>query len=393
MTKSKSSISNFPVNNTMDERLLDQMLQDAHGEVPYNMTNDYMFRAVLQSNNKVLRGLICSLLHLEESEVQSVEITNPVILGEAIDDKEIRLDINVRLNNKSMINLEMQVANKLNWQNRSLIYLSRSFDNLNRGHDYLDVQPAIHIGFLDYTLFQEQPEFYATYKLMNMKNHNIYSDNFVLSVVDLSRIDLATGEDKKYYIDAWAKLFKATTWEEIKKMAATNEYLQEASKSIFQFNTDEQMRKLCRDRVEYYQDLHNYERAITQKDTVIAELQGTITDLHGTIAEQNATIADLRRTIAEQNATITDLRNTIAEQNTTITDLRDTIAEQNATLAGLTDTITDQSTVISGQNVRVTDLHSAIDKLNTVGTQQYSVISDLHAMVQRLLDEQEKNKK
>lgn len=379
MTKDKSSISNFPINSIMDEKQLNQMLQDAHGEVPYNMTNDYMFRAVLQSNNKVLRGLICSLLHLEESEVQSVEITNPVILGKAIDDKEIRLDINVRLNNMSIINLEMQVANKLNWQNRSLIYLSRSFDNLNRGHDYLDVQPAIHIGFLDYTLFQEQPEFYATYKLMNMKNHNIYSDNFVLSVVDLSRIDLAMGEDKKYYIDAWAKLFKATTWEEIKKMAATNEYLQEASRSIFQFNTDEQMRKLCRDRVEYYQDLHNYERAITQKDTVIAELQGTITDL--------------RRTIAEQNTTITDLRQTIAEQNATITDLRNTIAEQNITLTGLTDTITDQSTVISGQNVRVTDLHSAIDKLNTVGTQQYSVIADLHAMVQKLLDEQEKNRK
>ena len=77
-------------------------------------------------------------------------------------------------------------------------------------------------------------------------------------------------------------------------MAATNEYLQEASRSIFQFNTDEQMRKLCRDRVEYYQDLHNYERAITQKDTVIAELQGTITDLRRTIAEQNTTITDLR---------------------------------------------------------------------------------------------------
>lgn len=286
MTKDKSSVPNRSVNNIMDESLLAQMLQDAQGEVPYNMTNDYMFRAVLQSNNKVLRGLICSLLHLEESEIHSVEITNPIILGEAIDDKEIRLDINVRLNNKSIINLEMQVANKLNWQNRSLIYLSRSFDNLNRGHDYLDVQPAIHIGFLDYTLFQEQPEFYATYKLMNMKNHTVYSDNFVLSVVDLSRTDLATGEDKKYYIDAWAKLFKATTWEEIKKMAATNEYLQEASKSIFQFNTDEQMRKLCRDRVEYYQDLHNYERAISQRDTVIA-------DLRQTIEEQRDTISDL----------------------------------------------------------------------------------------------------
>lgn len=332
MTNDTSFFSGFSADSVIPSDLLTKGLRDAHGKVLYNMTNDYMFRAVLQSNNKVLRGLICSLLHLKESEVRSVEITNPIILGEAIDDKEIRLDINVRLNNRSVINLEMQVANQLNWQNRSLIYLSRSFDNLNRGHDYLDVQPAIHIGFLDYTLFQEQPEFYATYKMMNVKNHHIYSGNFVLSVVDLSRIDLATGEDKKYHIDAWAKLFKATTWEEIKKMAATNEYLQEASKSIFQFNTDEQIRKMCRDRVEYYQDIHNYERAIAQRDTVIAELQATI---------------------AEQNTTIKDLRNMLEEQNTTIKDLRNTIAE-----------------------------------LSAAGTRQYN---DLHSMVQELIDGQEKN--
>ena len=80
---------------------------------------------------------------LFRSEVHSVEITNPIILGEAISDKEIRLDIHVRLNNKAAINLEMQVVNHLNWQNRSLLYLSRSYDSLNRGQDYLDVQPAI----------------------------------------------------------------------------------------------------------------------------------------------------------------------------------------------------------------------------------------------------------
>lgn len=50
-------------------------LQDAHGNIPYSMTNDHMFRAVLQSSNKVLRGLICSLLHLSVAEVSSVETT------------------------------------------------------------------------------------------------------------------------------------------------------------------------------------------------------------------------------------------------------------------------------------------------------------------------------
>lgn len=38
--------------------------RNATGKIDYTMTNDYMFRAVLQENEKVLTGLICSLLHL-----------------------------------------------------------------------------------------------------------------------------------------------------------------------------------------------------------------------------------------------------------------------------------------------------------------------------------------
>ena len=30
--------------------------EEATGKIPYNMTNDYMFRAVLQENETVLRG-------------------------------------------------------------------------------------------------------------------------------------------------------------------------------------------------------------------------------------------------------------------------------------------------------------------------------------------------
>ncbi|MDE5865947.1 MAG: Rpn family recombination-promoting nuclease/putative transposase, partial [Lachnospiraceae bacterium] len=200
---------------------------NAQGAVPYGMTNDYMFRAVLQTNNKALQGLICSLLHLKHEDVLSVEITNPIILGEAVENKEFRLDINVNLNNHARINLEMQVAGKLIWPNRSLIYLCRSFDMLNHGQDYREIQPVIHISFLDYTQFNECPEFYATNKLLNVKNHHVYSDKLTLNVVDLSRIDLATEEDKEYHIDYWAKLFKATTWEEIKMLAAKDQYIDE----------------------------------------------------------------------------------------------------------------------------------------------------------------------
>ena len=256
----------------LNQSNFDISFQNATGKIPYNMINDYMFRAVLQKNNHVLRGLICSLLHLEEQEVISVDITNPIILGKALEDKEFRLDINVLLNDNTYINLEMQITNKLNWQNRSISYLCRSFDQLHHGQNYSDAKAVIHIGFLDYTLFPDHPEFYATYKLMNVKNQHIYSDNLTLSMVDLTQINLATDEDRSYHIDQWAALFKAKTWEEIKMLAEKNEYLNEASKTMFQLSADEQIKKRCRDREEYYQDLRAYEKAIAEKDVIIANI-------------------------------------------------------------------------------------------------------------------------
>ena len=273
----------------------DISFQNATGEIPYGMTNDYMFRAVLQKNNKVLKGLICALLHLEEQEVISVTITNPIILGQAIEDKEFRLDIHVIFNDNTYINLEMQVANKLNWINRSISYLCRSYDQLQHGQDYSEAKAVIHIGFLDYTLFPDYPEFYATYQLMNVKNPYIYSDNFTLRVVNLTQINLATTEDRAFHIDYWAALFKAKTWEEIKMLAEKDEYLGEASKTIFQLSADEQIKKRCRDREEYYQDLRNYERVIADMKNTIADKDSQLEELTSEIEKLRAELNDLKK--------------------------------------------------------------------------------------------------
>ena len=167
---------------------------------------------------------------------------------------------------------------------RAVMYLCRSFDHLNRGQDYTEAKSVIHIGFLDYTLFPEYPEFYASYKLINIKNYRKYSDNLTLNVIDLSHIDLATEEDKYYHIHKWAMLFKATTWEELKMIAEKNEYLKEASKTMFRMSADDLIRKRCRDREEYYQDLRNYERVIAEKDR---KYEQAVTEIEQLRAEIN----------------------------------------------------------------------------------------------------------
>ena len=76
--------------------------ETATGPIDYNMTNDYMFRVILQENKIVLRGLICSLLHLQATDIQSVEVTNPIVLGETIFEKDFYLDVNVKLTELSL---------------------------------------------------------------------------------------------------------------------------------------------------------------------------------------------------------------------------------------------------------------------------------------------------
>lgn len=236
----------------------------ATGKLPYTLINDYMFKALLQKNQKVLKHLIYSLLHLQQEDIRSVKVTNPILLGavqtEDFDGKTFVLDINVLLNDQTLINLEMQVADYRNWPERSMVYLCRNFDRLQSGQDYMEIKPTIHIGFLDFTLFPEHPEFYATYMMMNVKNHHIFTDRITLSVVNLKHMELATQEDREWKIDYWASLFKATTWEELKMLAEQNPVMGDAAETIYELTADEAIREQCKAREKQIKEMNTLVR-------------------------------------------------------------------------------------------------------------------------------------
>ena len=237
-----------------------EALKKATGVIPYTFLNDYMFRVILQKHRNVLRSVVCACLKLKAEEVQDIVVQNPIELGEAIDDKTFILDINVLLNNNTIINLEMQVLDLKDWPERSLSYLARSYDNVAKGDEYINVKPVYHIGFLNYTLFPKYPEFFAKYRMMNIKNHNVYTTKFNLYVVDLTKIELATQEDIDTGLVYWTQVFKAKTWEELRQMAERNQELQEATEALYVYNQDEIVKQQCRARQDYY----NHERG-TQK--------------------------------------------------------------------------------------------------------------------------------
>lgn len=261
-------------------------LQDATGKLDYRLMNDCMFHVVFQKNPKALRGLCASLLHMHPEEIRSVEVLNPIEFGEHPVDKEFILDLKVMLNNDRILNFEVQVIDEKNWPERSLSYACRTFDQLMRGENYRKAKPVYHIGFLDYDLDHLSPEFYATFMLSNVKNHEIYSSKFVLSVVNLNQIELATEEDRKYGIDHWARLFKADTWEAIKTMAQENEYISDAAETLLQSNQDLKIRSYCEAVEEARRVRRGLEMELEQAQTTIQAQAAEISYLKALLAEK-----------------------------------------------------------------------------------------------------------
>ncbi len=114
--------------------------------------------------------------------------------------------------------------------------------------------PAIHIGILDYTLFPEHPEFYARYAIKNIINNNIYSDKFLLHVLDLNHPELATEEDITCGLQYWAQLFKAKTWEDLHMLASEYEVFEDITDTVEQALADKKIRMECEARERYERD-------------------------------------------------------------------------------------------------------------------------------------------
>ena len=277
-----------------------------NGALLVPMTNDYLFRALLQQNNLVLKGLICALLHMEEADISSVIITNPIRLGDSIDNKTFVLDINVIMNQHHIINLEMQVINLNNWQDRSLSYLARNFDHLKKGEDYQLTHPVIQIGLLNYTLFPKHPEFYSTYQFLNVKKHTLYSDKLRISVLDLSRIDLATEEDRQYQLDHWAALFKAKTWEELQMLAQNNNYFKEASETVYQLTQEEQIRQQCLAREDYNRTMKGIENNLAAQKHEISTLKKDLADANQQLSEKAQQLSEYQQHIQALEAQLAE---------------------------------------------------------------------------------------
>ena len=244
-----------------------EILQEINGEeeVEYGLINDYMFRAVFQTSEEALKGLLSALLYIPEEEILSCVICNPIILGDAIDEKTCILDIRVLLNGNKQINLEMQMGSVENWTDRSVFYLCRMFTDMKKGLDYTQTKPSIHIGIMMKSPVPEDAAFYNEYALKNRRTGYEFTGKIALHVLDLSCLEQVTEEERDSALYYWACVFKAKTWKEVLAMAEQSESIKKAVVTLRELSEDEKIRLQCEARERYQMDWQSSMRTSREK--------------------------------------------------------------------------------------------------------------------------------
>ena len=163
------------------------------------MTNNYAFQKIFK-NEEIVKGFLIALLHLKETDIEELEVTDPFVEGEVKEEKEGILDVKLILNGGKKINIEMQNTYQEDWAERSL--------------------------------------------LKDDTTGELYSNKFQFHVIELSKIATTKGKARKQDLYKWAKLISASTWEEIREESEGNHYMEKVRDEMIKMSQDESERYL-----------------------------------------------------------------------------------------------------------------------------------------------------
>lgn len=118
------------------------------------LTNDYVFKKIfaMPENNIELKELLEAILNIK---INKVEVKNPEISKNYQDEKLGILDIRAHINDDTIVDIEMQVANVYTIINRNISYSSRIItEQLQVGDSYKFLKKIISINILGENLLK-----------------------------------------------------------------------------------------------------------------------------------------------------------------------------------------------------------------------------------------------
>ena len=112
-------------------------------ELQLKVTNDYIFKKIFakKENESILKDLLNSILQIK---IKSIEVISDVNLERQLESNKLGiLDLKAKLDEETIVNIEIQIINRYNMIERTLFYWSGLYYNvLQKGADYKEIKKA-----------------------------------------------------------------------------------------------------------------------------------------------------------------------------------------------------------------------------------------------------------
>ena len=139
------------------------------------LTDDYIFKRVFayKGNESVLKDFLEALLKIE---IKGIKITNPEIIPYEKGEKRGLLDIKAEINDGTMLDVEMQMKNERNTEERATEYMGKMIsEQLQVGEDYQNLKKSIVIFITNYNFLKRN----SYHSIGRMKFDKIIEDEYV----------------------------------------------------------------------------------------------------------------------------------------------------------------------------------------------------------------------
>mgnify|MGYP004635610361 FL=1 len=139
------------------------------------LTDDYIFKRVFayKGNESVLKDFLEALLKIE---IRGIKITNPEIIPYEKGEKRGLLDIKAEINDGTMIDVELQMKNEKNTEERATEYMGKMIsEQLQVGDSYQKLKKSIVIFITNYNFLNRN----SYHSVGRMKFDKTLKDEYV----------------------------------------------------------------------------------------------------------------------------------------------------------------------------------------------------------------------
>ncbi len=202
---------------------------------------DFAFKEIMM-NEDARVGFLSAVLKLNPADIKETQLLNSYLRKVHEKDKLGILDVRVRMNNNTEIDIEINLSELAVWADRSLFYLSKMYtEQINAGQDYTVFKKCVSISILDFVLFKDAPNFYSCFHLREDTRGTIYTDKMEFHVIELPKLPEGLMDDNRDIL-LWAKFINAEGKEEFDMLATENPYIKSAYKTLQVISQDDEKR-------------------------------------------------------------------------------------------------------------------------------------------------------